>query len=143
MEASTQALCPDCQCNVGHTHNLGCTVEPCPVCQDKWLTCGCDKHHRIFDLVPQLLWTGELPVKGVVETVIDDCHLGDVILIALEMWSSVKIAYKMWDGLARDSDNRSNYHGVYQMHRDQFVVVASLLGWPVDDIMLTHDAGCA
>lgn len=35
--------CPDCGCEKGYLHHLGCSLELCPKCKKSVTVCQCDK----------------------------------------------------------------------------------------------------
>lgn len=39
----TEAICPDCGCEVGELHELYCLKERCPFCGNQLAGCGCMK----------------------------------------------------------------------------------------------------
>jgi hypothetical protein len=35
--------CPECGCEKGHFHHIGCGIELCPKCKETSVKCSCDK----------------------------------------------------------------------------------------------------
>lgn len=128
--------CPDCECSEGEEHGVGCRVEQCPLCGGRWTTCGCDKTHRLFDILQNLRWTGSTETRGVTASLIRSEDLGDVIHIALDYWHALRQAEETWCRRPHDGS-----HARLMAAREQFEQVARILGWPLEGIMTVHDAG--
>ena len=35
--------CPECGCEKGYYHHIGCGIEICPKCREPMMKCGCQK----------------------------------------------------------------------------------------------------